>query len=265
MQIVTNEEQPCKVQRKSGCLPAADAASGSGSTRKLEIVAVNRLKPHPRNARTHSRKQIRKIADSIQRFGFNNPVLIDDGDGIIAGHGRVEAAKLLGFTAVPSLRLSHLSETEKRAYILADNRLAQEAGWDKEILAIELHGLIDLDFEVELTGFDTGEIEIVLDATDQAEREGADKVPDPLPDPAVSQPGDLWMLGSHQLICGRALDGAANEADFLIRRWQTYTGKWARLAATGQTFEEVERVPARSASPPSAIAANDAAAAEEVR
>jgi len=103
---------------------------------------------------TDTFKQIRQIADSVARFGFCNPILIDDADRIIAGHGRVQAAKVLGLTAVPALRLSHLSDAEKRAYVLADNRLAELAGWDKEILAIELQGLIDLDFEVELTGFE---------------------------------------------------------------------------------------------------------------
>src|SRR5580704_15410563 len=108
---------------------------------KIEIHPVGELAPYPNNARTHSRKQIRQIAESIKRFGFTNPVLIDDAGQIIAGHGRVEAAKLIGLAAVPVLRISHLSEVEKRAYILADNRLAEKAGWDREILAIELQGL----------------------------------------------------------------------------------------------------------------------------
>jgi ParB-like chromosome segregation protein Spo0J len=119
---------------------------------QIETVAVRALRSHPRNARTHSKKQIRQIANSIERFGFNNPVLVDDDKQIIAGHGRVQAAKLLGIAEVPSVRLSHLSEVEKQAYILADNRLAELAGWDREILAIELQALVDLDFEVELTG-----------------------------------------------------------------------------------------------------------------
>src|SRR6476620_7289070 len=107
---------------------------------KIEYTPVRELRPCPNNARTHSRKQIRQIARSIERFGFCNPVLVDDAKQIIAGHGRVEAAKLLGIDAVPTCRLSHLSAAEKRAYILADNKLAQNAGWDKELLAIELQG-----------------------------------------------------------------------------------------------------------------------------
>src|ERR1700691_4046008 len=106
--------------------------------RRIENVPVGQLIPYKGNARTHSKKQIRQIADSIKRFGFNNPVLTDDDGQIIAGHGRVEAAKLLGLAALPTLRLSHLSAEEKRAYVLADNKLAENAGWDHEILAIEI-------------------------------------------------------------------------------------------------------------------------------
>ena len=115
--------------------------------RSVELIAVDRLAPRQAYARTHSRKQVRQIADSITRFGFCNPVLIDDANQIIAGHGRVEAAKLLGLEGVPALRIAHLSEAEKRAYVMADNRLAELAGWDREILAIELQGLIDLEFD----------------------------------------------------------------------------------------------------------------------
>jgi ParB-like chromosome segregation protein Spo0J len=109
---------------------------------KIDYIPVRELRPHPNNARTHSRRQIRQIAKSIKKFDFCNPVLIDDDKQIIAGHGRVEAAKLLGIDAVPTCRLSHLSDTDKRAYVLADNRLAERAGWDKELLAIELQGLV---------------------------------------------------------------------------------------------------------------------------
>jgi ParB-like chromosome segregation protein Spo0J len=129
----------------------------------IEYSLVRDLRPYPHNARTHSNKQIRQIAGSIKKFGFCNPVLIDDQKQIIAGHGRVEAAKSLGIDAVPTVRLSHLSEAEKRTYILADNRLAEKAGWDREILAIELQALIDLDVEVELAGFEVPEIDLILD------------------------------------------------------------------------------------------------------
>src|SRR5947207_15946793 len=135
---------------------------------KIEYTPVRELRPHPNNARTHSKKQIRQIANSIAKFGFCNPVLIDDAKQIIAGHGRVEAAKLLGIDAVPTCRLSHLSEADKRAYILADNKLAEKAGWDKELLAIELQGLIDLDVEVEVTGYEMPEIDLVLENAREA-------------------------------------------------------------------------------------------------
>jgi DNA modification methylase len=133
-------------------------------------------------------------------------------DDIVAGHGRVAAAKLLKLTAVPALRLSHLSDAEKSAYILADNRLAEKAGWDKELLAIELQGLIELDFDVEITGFDMPEIDLVLEDADEAKRESSgpeDKVPDPLPSFTVSALGDMWIMGSHRLFCGDARDNSA--------------------------------------------------------
>jgi hypothetical protein len=129
----TVENQPSTSSHHGAAVPAA--------TGRIEIVQVDRLTAYKGDARTHSRKEIRKIADSIERFGFVNPALIDDAGEIIAGHGRVEAAKLLGITAIPCLRISHLSDAEKRAYILADNRLAELAGWDREILAIELPAL----------------------------------------------------------------------------------------------------------------------------
>jgi len=121
----------------------------------IEHTLVKNLRPYPKNARTHSKKQVQQIARSIERFRFCNPVLIDADGQIIAGHGRVAAAKLLGMEAVPTVRLSHLSEVDKRAYILADNKMAEKAGWDREILAIELQSLAELGFDFDLTGFET--------------------------------------------------------------------------------------------------------------
>ena len=176
-------------------------------TLKIEHVPPSELKPYARNARTHSPKQIAQIAASIGTFGFNNPVLIDKNNVIIAGHGRVEAAKLLGLDTVPVIRLEHLSEAEKRAYILADNRLAEKAGWDAEILAIELQNLIelDLDFDVSVTGFDMPEIDVLisgLDATAQTP-DPADAIPE-VTGPAITRPGDRWQIGPHRLICADA-------------------------------------------------------------
>ena len=130
----------------------------------IEVMPVGSLRPYIRNPRTHSRKQIKQIASSIERFGFTNPVLISDENEIIAGHGRVEAARLLGLATVPTLRLSHLGPAERRAYVIADNKLALNAGWDHDLLAIELQGLINLEFDVELTGFSLAEIDLVLEA-----------------------------------------------------------------------------------------------------
>jgi DNA modification methylase len=183
-----------------------------GIPMKTEYTLVRELRPYANNARTHSKKQVRQIANSIEKFGFCNPVLIDDDKQIIAGHGRVEAAKLLGIDAVPTCRLSHLSAAEKRAYILADNKLAEKAGWDKELLAIELQGLIDLDFEIELTGFEMPEIDLILE--DAREANGVpsgpeDDVPQYSSGPVVTQAGDLWVLGSHRLLCADAREEAA--------------------------------------------------------
>jgi len=178
----------------------------------IEYSLVRDLRPYPHNARTHSNKQIRQIAGSIKKFGFCNPVLIDDQKQIIAGRGRVEAAKSLGIDAVPTVRLSHLSEAEKRTYILADNRLAERAGWDREILAIELQALIDLDVEVELAGFEVPEIDLILD--EARDSKGAptgpeDTVPQYVSSFAVSQIGDKWTAGQHCLNCDDARDATA--------------------------------------------------------
>lgn len=173
----------------------------------IEHRLPGELKPYGRNARTHSPKQIAQIAASIKAFGFNNPVLIDRQSTIIAGHGRVEAAKLLGLATVPAIRLEHLSEAEKRAYILADNRLAEKAGWDREILAIELQHLIELevDFDIAVTGFELPEIDVLIDGleTKSAKADPADLVP-AVEGPAVTRSGDLWHIGPHRLICGDA-------------------------------------------------------------
>lgn len=171
-------------------------------------LPVGSLKPYDRNARTHSPKQIAEIAASIMAFGFNNPVLVDKDGGIIAGHGRVEAAKQLGLETVPCVRLEHLSGAQKRAYILADNKLAEKAGWDPEILKTELQHLtsLDLDFDNSVTGFDMPEIDVLLNDT-VPEPDPADEVPAVEPGPAVTRLGDVWQIGPHRLICGDSTKG----------------------------------------------------------
>jgi 16S rRNA G966 N2-methylase RsmD len=164
------------------------------------------LKPFDRNARTHSQKQIRKIAGSIDKFGFINPVLIDAKSRIIAGHGRVAAAKLLGIEEIPTLAIEHLGEADLRAYVLADNRLAEEAGWDKDILRIEFQHLatLELDFDLSITGFEEAEIEVFLNDGS----EGPEDSPPPNIDrdkPSISAFGDLWTIGPHRLLCADAL------------------------------------------------------------
>jgi len=169
----------------------------------LERWPIERLIPYARNARTHSDSQIAQIAGSIAAFGFNNPVLVDPEGGIIAGHGRVLAARQLQLTEVPVIVLAHLSPTEKRAFMLADNKLALNAGWDEEMLCLELQALADEAFRLELTGFGEQELEQLL-----AEQEAPldiDEAPEPSEE-AVSQRGDLWLLGKHRLFCG---DGTA--------------------------------------------------------
>ena len=176
---------------------------------------ISKLQPYPRNARTHSKKQIRQIAKSIETFGFTNPVLTDDQNMILAGHGRVEAARLLGMTAVPTVTLSSMTAAQKRAYVLADNKLALNAGWDNELLAVELQELLVLDggFDITSTGFEIGEADALIeglrpeDAGDPAD----EKVPS-VEKVAISRPGDIWLLGPHKLLCGSALDEGAFRA-----------------------------------------------------
>jgi DNA modification methylase len=176
---------------------------------EVTTLPLSSLRPYSRNARTHSAKQIAQIAASIRTFGFNNPVLIDKDGVIIAGHGRVAAAKTLGHETVPVIRLDHMSEAQKRAYILADNKLAEKAGWDTEILAIELQNLMefDLDFDVSITGFEMPEIDVLISGLDAkpSKPDPADAVPE-VADRAVTRLGDVWQIGPHRLICGDSIN-----------------------------------------------------------
>ena len=175
----------------------------------IDHLPIMALHAWQRNARTHSKKQIRQIANSIETFGFTNPVLIDAENSILAGHGRVAAAGLLGMTTVPCVRLEHMTPEQKRAYVLADNKLALNAGWDDQILAAELGELmtLDLDFSVEITGFSIPEIDGLMEglAPEEPGDPREDAVPDPVGVPVRCQPGDLWQLGRHRLLCGNAL------------------------------------------------------------
>jgi hypothetical protein len=163
---------------------------------RVEYRPLAQLIPFPRNARTHSKHQVRQIAESIKVFGFTNPVLIDERNTIIAGHGRVAAAQLLGFDSIPTIPLKHLSRDQVRTYILADNKLAENAGWDKEILAIELqHLTISSEIlDITLTGFEIGEIDLIIQSVDN-DGDGGDEPDIGIPVAPVTQLGDLWQLG----------------------------------------------------------------------
>ena len=159
------------------------------------------LIPYVNNARTHSEQQVLQIAASIKEFGFNSPVLVDGDNGIIAGHGRVMAAKKLGLDEVPTIELKHLTKTQKKAYILADNRLALNSGWDNDLLALELGELSDDGFDLDLLGFDDTELSL-LDESETAEGlTDEDAVPD-VPDEPITKLGDVWILGNHRVMCG---------------------------------------------------------------
>jgi DNA modification methylase len=177
------------------------------------MLPIASLKPWPRNARTHSKKQIKQIAESIRQFGFTNPVLIDREGMILAGHGRIEAAKLLEMKEVPCVRLEKMTDAEKRAYVLADNKLALNAGWDEELLAEELEAILGLgaEFDVSITGFTLAEVDSLIEGR-KNEEEG-DPADDVLAEdaPARCKLGDIWQLGPHRLISGDALDPATVE------------------------------------------------------
>ena len=167
----------------------------------IEHLSLGELIPFAKNSRTHDDAQVAQIAASIKEFGFTNPILIDEQSGIIAGHGRLLAARKLQLTEVPCIRLSHLSDAQKRAYVIADNKLALNAGWDDEMLALELGDLKDMEFDLSLTGFSTDEINALLTPTVVEGLTDEDAVPE-VPDEPVTKLGDIWVLGKHRLMCG---------------------------------------------------------------
>jgi DNA modification methylase len=189
-----------------------NSSSSQTSPLLIEMRPVRTLKPNPRNARTHSKKQIRQIADNIAALGFTVPVLMDENSVLLAGHGRLEAAKLLGMN-VPAIRLSGLSEAQKWALLIADNKIAGNAGWDREHLALELPELAELLFDegldLSITGFEPAEIDQLVTDFEENTADPADTIGnDWLSFNPVSQPGDLWQLGPHRLLCGDARDAA---------------------------------------------------------
>ncbi len=193
--------------------PSGRATLASASPLGVVYRPLAEIKPDPLNPRHHSRTQVRQIASSIRSFGFNVPILVDADLKVIAGHGRLLACRELGCTEVPTIQLEHLGEAQARAFLVADNRLTETSTWDDRLLAEQLEGLaaIDLDFDLEATGFGMGEIDLRIEALNDAEEKPAQDPADalPPPGPAVTRPGDLWLLGRHRLLCGDARDEAA--------------------------------------------------------
>ncbi len=179
---------------------------------------ISQIKPYANNNRVHAAKNVDKLKASVAQFGFVTPILLDGSGTIIAGHGRYEAAKALGLTSVPTVVAGHLSDAEVRALRIADNKLAELSDWNEAALQIEIAELTDLsldgelDFDLDITGFETPEIDIIIDGTDEATKTEAESVETPDPAvPAITQPGDLWILGDHRIFCGDALQAQSYE------------------------------------------------------
>jgi DNA modification methylase len=197
------------------------------STTHFELVDIQKLVPYARNARTHSKEQVLQLRSSLREFGFVSPVLCDKDFNIIAGHGRIMAAKEEGFKEVPCVFVEHLTDAQKKAYILADNRLALNAGWDEEMLALELGELKEADFDLGLMGFDPKELEKLF-ADDTEAAEDTFDVDAELDKPTFSKAGDIWTLGNHRVICG---DSTKPETYAAIRQ-----GKHANLILTDPPY-----------------------------
>ncbi len=191
----------------------------------MEQISIEKLVPYINNSRTHSPEQLKKLQSSLREFGFVNPILIDSKFNIIAGHGRVLAAKAEGMAEVPCVFVDHLSDAQKKAYIIADNRLAEDAGWDKELLAVEIENLKELEFDISELGFELDEIDNILNSGADVTEDNFDE---PLPETPITKQGDVWLLGRHQLICGDST------------KLETYTklmnGKKANLVVTDPPY-----------------------------
>jgi len=175
---------------------------------KIGMKRVEELVPNHKNVRTHSKRQIELIAESIQTFGFNCPVLVDENNLIISGHARRAAAKLVGLKEIPTISIEHLTEPQIRAFMIADNRLTERGGWDDQLLAVELTDLfeLDLDFDLDVTGFEVPEVDFLLHQARKTQDRAKSEVLELPCGPPVSRPGDLWELGNHMVVCGNALE-----------------------------------------------------------
>lgn len=198
------------------------------TTTEMQLISTEKLIPYVNNARTHSAEQINKLRSSLREFGFINPVIIDRDFNVIAGHGRIEAAKAEGISEVPCVFADYLTEAQKKAYILADNRMAMDAGWDEELLRVEIEALQAESFDVGLTGFDESEIADLFAGDEGDVKDDDFDVDSELEKPPVTKSGDLWLLGNHRLICGDST------------REETYTllmdGKKANLVVTDPPY-----------------------------
>ena len=172
------------------------------TTKDMELVPIDKLIPYANNARTHSKEQITKLRSSLREYGFISPVIIDRDFNVLAGHGRVAAAKEEHIAEVPCVFVDHLTEAQKKGYILADNRFAMDAGWDEDMLRVEMEALQGMDFDLGLTGFDEKEIADLFDSDNGEAKEDDFDVEEELEKPCVAQVGDVWHLGKHRVICG---------------------------------------------------------------
>ena len=197
------------------------------TTTEMQLIATEKLIPYVNNARTHSVEQINKLRSSLREFGFINPVIIDRDYNVIAGHGRIEAAKAEGILEVPCVFADYLTEAQKKAYILADNRMAMDAGWDEELLRVEIEALQAESFDVGLTGFDESEIADLFETDSEVKDDDFD-VDAELEKPPVTKSGDLWLLGNHRLFCG---DSTKEETYTLLM-----DGKKANLVVTDPPY-----------------------------
>lgn len=197
------------------------------TTTEMQLISTEKLIPYVNNARTHSAEQINKLRSSLREFGFINPVIIDRDYNVIAGHGRIEAAKAEGISEVPCVFADYLTSAQKKAYILADNRMAMDAGWDEELLRVEIEALQEESFDVGLTGFDESEIADLFETDSEVKDDDFD-VDAELEKPPVTKSGDLWLLGNHRLICG---DSTKEEIYTLLM-----DGKKANLVVTNPPY-----------------------------
>jgi ParB-like chromosome segregation protein Spo0J len=220
------------------------------TAKRIEMWPLDRLVPYERNARTHSLEQVAQIVASIQEFGFTNPLLVDGADGILAGHGRLAAAKDMGLAEVPVIVLDHLSAAQRKAYILADNQLALNAGWDTELLRMELGDLQLADFDLSLIGFSDEELADLLPEVEELPPEDADAdaVPEAPAEP-ITKPGDVWLLGKHRVMCGDSTDVLAVE--------KLMDGNRASLVFTDPPYGVEYQSNMRTKSPKFDVLAND--------